>query len=83
VPVLASLRPLTSFEEAEYLAHEVHDVIIPPATLTALEQAGKSVPRVGIDLAVRTAAALREMVNGIVIAPSTDIVATAKQIMAA
>jgi homocysteine S-methyltransferase len=82
VPVLAALRPLTSFEEAEYLAHEVPDVVIPPSTLTALERAGESAPQVGADLAVRTAAALREMTSGVVITPSADIIATAERISA-
>ena len=82
VPVLAALRPLTSFEEAEYLAHEVPDVIIPPSTLTALERAGHGAPQVGADLAARTAVALQKMTRGIVITPSTDIVATAKRITA-
>ncbi|MEW2165332.1 bifunctional homocysteine S-methyltransferase/methylenetetrahydrofolate reductase [Streptomyces sp. NPDC007084] len=82
VPVLASLRPLTSFEEAEYLAHEVPDVIIPRDVLDALERAGDSAPRVGVDLAVRMAARLREMASGIVITPTTDILATTREIMA-
>ena len=82
VPVLAAVRPLTSFEEAEYLAHEVPDVLIPPATLTALERAGPGAPEVGVDLAAQLAAGLRGMVSGIVITPSTDIVATTRRIMA-
>jgi 5,10-methylenetetrahydrofolate reductase len=82
VPVLAAVRPLTSFEEAEYLAHEVPDVIIPPATLTVLEQAGPRAPDVGVDLAVQLAARLRGLASGIVITPSTDIVATTRRIMA-
>ena len=82
VPVLAAVRPLASFEEAEYLAHEVPDVIIPPDTLTALEQAGPRAPDVGVDLAVQLASRLRGLVSGIVITPSTDIVATTRRIMA-
>jgi len=82
VPVLAAVRPLTSFEEAEYLAHEVPDVIIPPATLTALERAGPRAPQVGLDLAVELGARLRGLISGIVITPSTDIVATTRRIMA-
>jgi homocysteine S-methyltransferase len=81
VPVLAALRPLTSFEEAEYLAHEVPDVIIPTGALDALERAGESAPRVGIDLAMQMAAGLRKMTSGIVITPATDILATTKEIM--
>ena len=40
VPVLACIEPLRSFEEADYLAHEVPEVTIPPATLRAMERAG-------------------------------------------
>ena len=82
VPVLAALRPLGSFAEAEYLAYEVPDVIIPAGTLNALERAGESAPRVGIDLAMQMAAGLKKMTSGLVIAPTTDILATAKEIMA-
>jgi methionine synthase / methylenetetrahydrofolate reductase(NADPH) len=71
VPVLAAIRPLTSFDEAEWLAHEVPDVIIPPDLLTALEQAGDKAPDVGLQLAAETAAALRPLTSGIVIAPTT------------
>jgi homocysteine S-methyltransferase len=81
VPVLAALRPLGSFAEAEYLAHEVPDVIIPAGTLEALERAGESAPRVGIDLAMQMATELKKMTSGLVIAPTTDILATTKQIM--
>jgi len=40
VPVLACIEPLRSFEDADYLAHEVPEVTIPPATLRAMEHAG-------------------------------------------
>lgn len=76
------MRPLTSFEEAEYLAHEVPDVSIPPATLTALGRAGPSTPSVGVDLAVQLAAGLRGLVSGVVITPATHVVATTRRIMA-
>jgi homocysteine S-methyltransferase len=82
VPVLAALRPLTSFEEAEYLAHEVPDVVIPPGTVASLQRAGEKAPQAGIDLAVQLAAALKKITSGIVITPTTDIVATTRQIMA-
>ncbi len=81
VPVLAAVRPLTSFAEAEYLAHEVPDVVIPLDTLAALERAGESAPQVGIDLAVRTATGIRRMASGLVITPSADIMATIRRIM--
>src|SRR5215471_16486920 len=40
VPVLLSLVPLRSFEEADYLSHEVPDISIPQHVLTAMERAG-------------------------------------------
>jgi 5,10-methylenetetrahydrofolate reductase len=40
VPLLLSVAPLTSFEEADYLAHEVPGVTIPAATLDAMERQG-------------------------------------------
>lgn len=64
------------------MARAVPDVLIPPATLTALERAGPGAPEVGVDLAAQLAAGLRGMVSGIVITPSTDIVATTRRIMA-
>jgi methionine synthase / methylenetetrahydrofolate reductase(NADPH) len=82
VSVLAAVRPLTSFAEAEYLAHEVPDVIIPPDTLANLKQAGERAPQAGIDLAVQLATGIRGMACGIVIMPSADIVATTRRIMA-
>jgi methionine synthase / methylenetetrahydrofolate reductase(NADPH) len=82
VPVLAAVRPLTSFAEAEYLAHEVPDVIIPPDMLATLEQAGESAPQVGIDAAIQIASRIRGMACGIVITPSADIIATTRGIMA-
>jgi methionine synthase I (cobalamin-dependent)/5,10-methylenetetrahydrofolate reductase len=83
VPVLVSVAPLNSFEEAEYLAHEVPDVIIPPYTLTALERAGQTAPQVGIELAVTLAAQLKNMANGIVISAGAGGVGAVQQIMAA
>ena len=81
VPVLAALRPLTSFEEAEYLAHEVPDVIIPSGTLSALDRAGPSASRVGLELAAETAIALRPLTSGIVITPGANIVETVRRIL--
>jgi methionine synthase I (cobalamin-dependent)/5,10-methylenetetrahydrofolate reductase len=82
VPVLAAVRPLTSFEEAEYLAHEVPDVTIPPDTLTTLERAGQDAPQAGLDLAAGLAAQIRELASGIVITPGADPVACTTKLMA-
>jgi homocysteine S-methyltransferase len=72
VPVLAAVRPLASFSEAEYLAHEVPDVRIPKSTLNALEAAGGHADRVGIELAIELISRIRSMVAGIVLAPVVD-----------
>ena len=60
VPLLLSVAPLTSFEEADYLAHEVPGVTIPAATLEAMERAGRSGGRaVGLELAATVLAKAR------------------------
>jgi homocysteine S-methyltransferase len=82
VPVLAAVCPLTSFAEAEYLAHEVPDVIIPAGTLATLERAGDNAPQADVELAAELAVSVRELTRGIVIAPSTALLATARQLMA-
>ncbi len=56
MPVLLALAPLTGFDEAEFLAHEVPGVTIPEATLRALERAGRGAADVGLDLAAGLAA---------------------------
>jgi methionine synthase / methylenetetrahydrofolate reductase (NADH) len=81
VPVLAAIRPLSSFAEAEYLAHEVPDVTIPAGTLQALERAGDGAAEAGAGLAAELAAGARELASGIVLAPSTDVVATTRRLL--
>jgi methionine synthase I (cobalamin-dependent)/5,10-methylenetetrahydrofolate reductase len=76
VPVLVAVRPLASYEEAEYLRHEVPDVIIPARTLACLEQAGPDAARAGVQLAADLAAEVRELTAGIVIAPGAEVPAT-------
>jgi methionine synthase / methylenetetrahydrofolate reductase(NADPH) len=67
VPVLVALRPLASFEEADYLLHEVPDVSIPASTLAALEGAGHRAGHVGVELAAELAHEVRDMTSGIVV----------------
>ena len=81
VPVLVALRPLTSFEEAEYLAHEVPDITIPARTLQALEGAGRAAADAGIDLAAQLAAQARKLASGIVVTAGKDIVATTRRLI--
>jgi len=74
VPLLLSVAPLTSFEEADYLAHEVPGVTIPEATLKSMERAGRSGGRaVGLELAASLLAKARPLVSGVILtAPGDD-----------
>jgi methionine synthase / methylenetetrahydrofolate reductase(NADPH) len=68
IPVLLSISPLRSFEEADYLSHEVPDIHIPQETLTAMENAGSRAARTGIELAAGLLAQARPLVQGVVLA---------------
>jgi homocysteine S-methyltransferase len=74
VPLLLSVAPLRSFEEADYLANEVPGVTIPDATLEALDSAGRGAARaVGLELAAGLLAKARPMVRGVLLtAPDDD-----------
>jgi homocysteine S-methyltransferase len=68
VPVLACVTPLRSFEEADYLAHEVPDVTVPAATLRAMERAGPAAARAtGLLLAADLLAEARPLADGVVL----------------
>jgi methionine synthase / methylenetetrahydrofolate reductase(NADPH) len=56
VPVLVTVRPLRSFDEAEYLRYEVPDVTIPTVVMDRMERAGAGGARVGLDIAAELAA---------------------------
>ncbi|HEX6454833.1 MAG TPA: bifunctional homocysteine S-methyltransferase/methylenetetrahydrofolate reductase [Trebonia sp.] len=77
VPLLLSVTPLRSFEEADYLANEVPGITIPEASLEALEKAGRGAARsVGIALAADLLAKARPMVSGVFLtAPDDDATA--------
>jgi len=79
LPLLLSVTPLRSFEEADYLAHEVPGVTIPPDTLRAMERAGRGSARaVGIDLAADLLCQARKLVSGVVLtAAEEDLTALA------
>ncbi len=73
VPLLLSVAPLNSFEEADYLAHEVPGVTIPGSTLDTMERAGRSGARaVGLELAATLLTKARPLVGGVVIAAAGD-----------
>jgi methionine synthase / methylenetetrahydrofolate reductase (NADH) len=73
IPVLMSVTPLRSFEEADYLAHEVPDVNIPADTLRAMERAGRGEARAtGLKLATGLLREARTLVGGVVLAAADD-----------
>ena len=84
VPLLLSVAPLTSFEEADYLAHEVPGVSIPGSILDAMERAGRSGGRaVGLELAANLLTKARPLVRGVILtAPGDDPAALAPLIEA-
>ena len=75
VPVLLALAPLSGFDEAEFLAHEVPGVTIPESTLRALERAGGSAAAVGLDLAAILAAQAAALAHGVVLRFDGDLAA--------
>jgi methionine synthase / methylenetetrahydrofolate reductase(NADPH) len=68
VPILVCVSPLRSFEEADYLAHEVPDIAIPAGVLEAMQQAGLRAPAIGIEIAAGLLAEARPLVHGTVLA---------------
>jgi len=77
VPLLLSVSALRSFEEADYLAHEVPGVTMPADTLDALEKAGRGAARaVGVDLAAQLLGKARPLVSGVLLAAPDDDVAS-------
>jgi homocysteine S-methyltransferase len=67
IPILLSIVPLRSFEEADYLSHEVPDISIPRQTLTAMERAGPHAVQTGLELAADLLAEARPLVQGVVL----------------
>jgi methionine synthase / methylenetetrahydrofolate reductase(NADPH) len=72
IPVLVSIVPLRSFEQADYLSHEVPDVSIPASALHALEQAGSHAARVGVEMAAALLAEAGPLVQGAVLGLPAD-----------
>jgi methionine synthase / methylenetetrahydrofolate reductase(NADPH) len=73
VPLLLSVTPLRSFEEADYLAHEVPGVSIPPDALRAMERAGRGAARaVGIELAADLLRDVRKLVSGVILTAAEE-----------
>jgi homocysteine S-methyltransferase len=73
VPLLLTVAPLRSFEEADYLAHEVPGVTIPSDTLEAMDRAGRGAARaVGLELAAGVLASARSLVSGVILSAPED-----------
>lgn len=87
VPLLAVVRPLGSYAEAEFLAHEVPDVTVPGSVLDALaatpEAGGEVGADIGVELAADLVARLRPLVDGVVLALPPDDAAAARLLAAA
>ncbi|HEX6526751.1 MAG TPA: homocysteine S-methyltransferase family protein [Streptosporangiaceae bacterium] len=72
-PLLLSISPLRSFEEADYLANEVPGVTVPPDALRAMERAGRAGARAaGIELAAGLLRQARALVGGIILTATED-----------
>jgi methionine synthase / methylenetetrahydrofolate reductase(NADPH) len=72
VPLLAAVRPLTGYAEADFLAHEVPDTEVPGVVLDVLARAGGAAAEAGVELAVELLRGLRSLVDGVVLALPTD-----------
>ena len=69
IPIVASVYPLTSLREAEYLAQEVPGVRVPDSVLTRMDAADKlgiaAAREVGVQIAVEVVQALRARIAGV------------------
>jgi methionine synthase / methylenetetrahydrofolate reductase(NADPH) len=84
VPLLLSVTPLRSFEEADYLAHEVPGVTIPPDTLRAMERAGRGTARAtGLDLAAGLLRDARKLVSGVILTAAEEDLTVLAPLLAA
>ncbi len=84
VPLLLSVTPLRSFEEADYLAHEVPSVTIPPDTLRAMERSGRGAARaVGIELAADLLRDARKLVSGVILTAAEEDLTVLAPLLAA
>lgn len=73
LPVVTMVRPLRSFEEAEFLRYEVPDIVIPAELMDRMEQAGDGVAQVGLEAAAELAIAAGRMSHGVIVGrPDND-----------
>ena len=72
IPVLASLWPLTSYRNAEFMNNEVPGVSVPPAVMERMRKAdtGEQARAEGLKIAQETLLQLRDLVQGVqIVAP--------------
>ncbi len=72
IPLLASLWPLTSFRNAEFMNNEVPGVSVPPAVMERMRKAdtGEPARAEGLKIAQETLLQLRDLVQGVqIVAP--------------
>jgi homocysteine S-methyltransferase len=69
IPVLATITPLTSFRNAEFMNNEVPGIVIPPAMLERMRDAdtGDKARAEGVKIAQEILAQVRDLVQGAVI----------------
>jgi homocysteine S-methyltransferase len=70
--VLVTINPLTSFAQAEFLAHEVPDAFVASRYVERMRLAGGDAERAGIDIARETAEAVAKRARGIIIGGVSD-----------
>jgi methionine synthase I (cobalamin-dependent)/5,10-methylenetetrahydrofolate reductase len=83
VPVLLGLMPLQDLRHAEYLQHEVPDMVVPTRVLERMDRAGESGPAVGRDIAMDLFHAARDRgrVQGVVLSSASGLASEMAQFL--
>lgn len=71
IPVIASIWPLASYRNAEFMNNEVPGISVPPAIMERMRRAdaGETARAEGVQIAQETLLEIRELVQGVQIAP--------------
>jgi homocysteine S-methyltransferase len=72
VPVVATVRPLESLDEAEYLFHEVPDVRLPRPLLDSMRDAGAGAAGHALDQAAQLVREVAAVASGVVLSAEHD-----------
>jgi homocysteine S-methyltransferase len=82
IPILASIWPLTSFRNAEFMNNEVPGVSVPPAVMERMRHAdtGEKARAEGVKIAQETLLESRDLVQGVQISPPFGRYATAIEV---